>query len=260
MLDFLVPVEAAITIDQSVLRGARGNAVFHLREMLVIFDFITLFDSKIHGIRIYCVVIFVHQMMRLDDVMRVGCCGRYGMDIACAGVRSGMELHPEMPLVALLGLMHFRIVSIVFVFGRAGSPHNGGIHNRSAMHDQSGIIQALPDIRKQLFSNVVLLKEMTELEQCGSVGDPLVREIYAQNILHRKAIVHSIFHALVRQVEPVLHQIHTEPSFCANRPASLSDNKALSCRPRPARESSRPSTRGIVRAESDGCDCHIRNL
>ena len=126
-----------------------------------------------------------------------------------------------MPLVALLGLMHFRIASLVFVFGRAGSPHNGGIHNRSAMHDQSGMIQALPDIRKQLFSNVVLLKEMTELEQCGSVGNPLVREIYAQKILHRIAIVHSIFHTLVRQAEPVLHQIHTEHGFCANRPASV---------------------------------------
>ena len=129
MLDFLVPVEAAIAIGQPVLRGTCGNAVFHLREMLVIFDFITLFDSEIPGIRIYCVVIFAHQMMRLDDVMRIGCCVRYGMDIACAGVR-----------------------------------------------------------------------------------------------------------------------------------ASLSDNKALSCRPSPTRESSRPSTRGIIRAESDGCDCHIRNL
>ena len=73
------------------------------------FDFITLFDSKIPRIRIYCVVIFAHQMMRLDDVMRVGCCDHYGMDIACASVHSGMDLHPEMPLVALLGLMHFRI-------------------------------------------------------------------------------------------------------------------------------------------------------
>lgn len=78
VLNFLVPVEAVIAIGQSILRGARGNVVFHLREMLVIFDFITLFDSKISRICIYCVVIFTHQTVRLDDVMRVGCCGRYG--------------------------------------------------------------------------------------------------------------------------------------------------------------------------------------
>ena len=85
------------------------------------------------------------------------------MNIAAPGVDSGMDLHPVIPLVALFGLMHFRIAFTVLVLRGTRSIDDGCIHDRSAMHDQSCLLKAGIHIGKDLLADMMLLQKMTEL-------------------------------------------------------------------------------------------------
>ena len=54
-------------------------------------------------------VIGTHEVGRLVEVVDVGRRGGHRVDIPGAGIDSDVGLHAEVPLVALLGLMHLRI-------------------------------------------------------------------------------------------------------------------------------------------------------
>ena len=47
---------------------------------------------------------------------------------------AGLRLHPEVPLVAFLGLVHLRIPFICLVLGGTGSGDQSGIDNRALLH------------------------------------------------------------------------------------------------------------------------------
>ena len=61
------------------------------------------------------------------------------------------------PLIPLLRLMHLRISGSCTVFRGTGSRNDGSIHNRTAMHQQAGFLKAIPDVSKNLLSDVVFL-------------------------------------------------------------------------------------------------------
>lgn len=58
--------------------------------------------------------------------MRSSCPGDHRVDQTRTGVRADMHLHAEVPLVALLGLMHFRVALAVLILGRGWRPRTPG--------------------------------------------------------------------------------------------------------------------------------------
>lgn len=73
-----------------------------------------------------------HQLllaMQLQ-VMLIGRRGDQAVSQATLGIDPYVGLHAEVPLIALLGLMHVGIPLLRFVFGRARGRDDGRIHQR----------------------------------------------------------------------------------------------------------------------------------
>jgi hypothetical protein len=45
-----------------------------------------------------------------------------------------MRLHPEIPLIAFLGLVHLRVTRFALVLGRGRGGDDGGINDRALPH------------------------------------------------------------------------------------------------------------------------------
>ena len=74
--------------------------------------------------------------MCLRDVVHVGSCCGNRMDVACSGIRTGMDLHAEVPLIPLLHGVHLRIAELCRVLGRTRCMDDRCINNRAAVHDE----------------------------------------------------------------------------------------------------------------------------
>ncbi len=83
----------------------------------------------------------MQQLRRWGEVVHAGGGGDDGVDQARVLVHSGMDIHAERPLVALLGLMHLRISLPVLVIGGAGGGDAGGMDDRPRLqgHAVAGV-------------------------------------------------------------------------------------------------------------------------
>jgi len=57
-----------------------------------------------------------------------------------------MRLHPEVPLVAFLGLVHLRVAALALVFGRGRSGDDRGIDDCPLAHQQPALLQHRCDV------------------------------------------------------------------------------------------------------------------
>ena len=90
-----------------------------------------------------------------------------------------MNLHPEIPLVALLGLVHLRIPLSLFVFGGAGRGDQGGVNDRALAHRHAPSSQECLDGVKDLLAQPMLLQQVPEGEDRGLIGDPVADQLDA---------------------------------------------------------------------------------
>ena len=80
--------------------------------MGIVSDLIPFSHSKISGIAVYNSIVLTNQFCCLINIVNIGSGRCNGMDIACPRIYAGMHFHAEMPLVAFLGLMHFRVAFV----------------------------------------------------------------------------------------------------------------------------------------------------
>jgi len=91
-------------------------------------------DALVVSIAIHHLLIAMQQVAGLGEVMHVGSSGDDWMDQAGVLVDADMELHPEIPLVSLLGLVQLWIALPLFVFGGPGGGDQGGLDDRALPH------------------------------------------------------------------------------------------------------------------------------
>ena len=65
-------------------------------------------------------------------------------------IHADVRLHAEVPLIALPGLVHFRITSLVSILGGAGRMNDRGIHDRARTQAQTLMLQVGIDRLKHL--------------------------------------------------------------------------------------------------------------
>lgn len=159
------------------------DAVFHAGKMTILSNFFTFLNAKISGICIQHMVILAQQFVRFANIMYICCCGRDRMDVATSSIHARMDFHAMIPLVPLLGLMHFGISCFTGVFSRAGSLDDGGIHDAPALHHEANGLQAFPDIIKYLSANVMLLQQMPEFQQRSCIRNLLLAKILRKIVL-----------------------------------------------------------------------------
>ena len=79
------------------------------------------------------------------------------MDQARILIHACVDVHPEIPVVALLGLMHFWIELPVFVLGGAGSHNQGRTHDLSMADRHATCTERDIGNLKDLLAQLVLL-------------------------------------------------------------------------------------------------------
>ena len=158
--------------------------------------------------------------MSFINVAYIGCrCGYY-VYIATSSINSGMNFHAKIPLVSLLGLVHFRITFAFFILRRAWSIDDGSIHNGSTMHNHPLLFQTALHVLKELFPYVMFFQQMAEFQKGSSIRNLFTGKVEVHERPHGIAVIDCIFDSSIREVKPVLHKVHTEHGFNASYGAS----------------------------------------
>ena len=81
-----------------------------------------------------------------------------------------MRLHPEVPLVALLHLVHLRVARLGAVLRRRRRVEDGRVHDRAFPQPQALCRQLLGDLGQQPLAQVVPFQQVPEVEDRRLIG------------------------------------------------------------------------------------------
>jgi len=133
-----------------------------------------------------------------------------------------MRLHPEMPLVALLGLVHLRVAGFALVLGRGRGGNDGRIDDRALAHQQTAFLQHRPDLIEQYFGQFVLLQPMAEVQHRRRLRNRRYRQVDAGKAPQGLAVVQRVLQSFVGQPVPLLQKVQPQHPLQPNRrPAAL---------------------------------------
>ena len=160
-------------------------------------------------------VILTQQVRQLADIGGVGGCHRNRMRQPGIDVGAHVDLHPEVPLLAPLRLMHLGVALLALVLRRGRSMDDCGVNHGTALEQQALLSQRVVDDVHHLHGQPVLLEQVTELKDRRLVGHRIVGQIQPGKAAHRFDLVQRIFHRRVRQGVPLLQEVN--PQHCAQR-------------------------------------------
>lgn len=157
-LNVACPVNGVVAYGGNAA-GTKIDAVINGGQMLVMCHFRTHLESQIGGITIYDLVIFPDQLRGHRHIVDIGGSDFYRVDIARSSVRAHMVFHPKPLRVPFLGRVHFRVSFLIHVLGETGGVNDGGVYNRSSLHDMPACRRHPVDrVKKQLVQpNVIKL-------------------------------------------------------------------------------------------------------
>jgi hypothetical protein len=118
-----------------------------------------------------------------------------------------VRLHPEVPLVALLRLVHVGVALALGVLRRAGRSDDRGVHDGARAHQQALLGQVRVDLVEQRLGQVVGQQQAPKLQQRRGVGHRFARQVDAHEIAHRLAVVQGVFQRFVSQPVPLLQTV-----------------------------------------------------
>src|SRR5690554_3249352 len=81
-------------------------------------------NTAVPGVTENALLIAVQQLAGRHDVVDISGCGIDAVNQAQSVINANMHFHAEVPFVALLGLMHFRIALAALVLGGTGGRDN----------------------------------------------------------------------------------------------------------------------------------------
>lgn len=166
-------------------------------------------------------IVFPQQIRQLADIRLVGGGDGHRVGQAAIHIGTNMDLHAEIPLVAFLRLMHFRIALLRFVLGRGGSMNDRGVHHGATLEQQALLFQGVVDRIHDRRGQLVLLQQAAELQDRRLVRHRFVEQVQPGKRPHARHVVQRVFHAGIGEVEPLLHEIDAQHGLQAPRPATL---------------------------------------
>ena len=137
--------------------------------MLIAGDVGPLLDTLIAGVGVDDLIVGADQDGDLVQVVHVRRGRGHRVDVAGAGIDPDVGLHPEVPLVALLRLVHLGIALTGGVLRRRRCGDDRGVHDRAAPHDPALLVEDLVLRLEQLLAQLVLLQQMPKVQQRGRV-------------------------------------------------------------------------------------------
>ena len=137
-----------------------------------------------------------------------------------SAIHARVHLHAEVPLLALLGLVHLGVALAVLVLGRARRGDDGGVHHRALAHQQTALGEVRVDLGQDRCGQIMLLEQAAELQQRRGVGHVLAPQVDADELAHGLAVVQRVFQRLVGQRVPLLQEVHAQHARHADRRAT----------------------------------------
>ncbi len=122
-----------------------------------------------------------------------------------------------MPLIALLGLIHFRVTLTRAILGRGRCGNQGGIDDTAFAHEQTLLRQVQIDRLKDRFGQMLCLEQAPKLQQRGGVRCRLPTQINPDKTPNGLATVDGVFHPFILQAKALLHDVHAQHTFQTNR-------------------------------------------
>jgi hypothetical protein len=138
-----------------------------------------------------------------------------GMDQTALGIDANVRLHPEVPLIALLGLSHLGVALLVMVLGRTRCCNQCGIDDRATLHAQSCLTQYSIDLSKDGNSEFVLIQQLTKAQDGAFVRHGIFEGIQAGKLTKQGNVVQGFFHRRIGVAESLLHEVNAQ--HCAQR-------------------------------------------
>ena len=180
---------------------------------------VSLLDALVAGIGEHARFLSVHQRLRLGHVVDVGRGADHGVNPAAVGVDTDVALHAEVPLVALLGLVHLGIARARVVLRRTGRGDQRGVHSRSFLEHQPLGRQRGVHRFKHLRCQLVLLQKVPKAQDAHAVGKA-VHAAQARELAVQRHCEQRLFHRHVRQPEPLLKQVNAQHDLGTERRTS----------------------------------------
>ncbi len=110
-----------------------------------------------------------------------------------------MDLYPEIPLVAFLGLVHLGIALPISVFGEARCSDQGGVHDHALVHRHAFLTEVGFKGFKNLLTELVLSQQVAEGEDRGLIRDPIADQLDAGKPAHRGHLDQGLSHGRIAE-------------------------------------------------------------
>jgi hypothetical protein len=171
---------------------------------------VSLLYPLVAGLRINHGLLAVQEISGWGEVMHIGSRGLHGVDKASLTIHVDVYLHPEVPLLALTGLVHLRIPLLLLVLGGAWCRDQGGIDDRALFHGHAVGFEVGFDHLKDLFAEIVLLQQVPERQNGGLIRDPITDHVDPSETAHRWHLDQSILHRWIAEGIPLLEQVDAQ--------------------------------------------------
>ena len=159
----------------------------------------------------------MQQVRQHLAVMHIGRRLAHRVDQFAPAVHPDMRLHPKIPLIAFLRLMHLRVPLPVLVLRRTRRADNGGIDDGTGIYLHPILMQILGNQGKQPVTKIVPFQKVAKLADRRLVRRRLPPQVDAHKTTHRPRIVQRLFHSRVRQIEPVLQKVNAQHALNTHR-------------------------------------------
>lgn len=134
-------------------------------------------------------------------------------------IHTDVRLHPEVPLIALLGLVHLGIALSILVLGRTRRGNDGGIHHRAGLEHQALLGQGCVDRGQHLGRQLMLFQQVPE-PQNGRLIRQSRGTVQAHEASIQRPLMQLLFHRRVAQVPPQLQAVDAQHCLDRKRRAS----------------------------------------
>ena len=144
-----------------------------------------------------------HAGLELFGLLEQGSPARVGVD-------ANVRLHPDVPLIALLGLVNLRVTLTVFVLGRAGRGNQCGVHHRACLEQQALVGQGRVDGGHGLKAQIVLFEQMAKQQGGALFRQPAHARVRTGELASQRHVVQGLLHGRIAQAKPLLHEMNAQ--------------------------------------------------
>ena len=190
------------------------NVPIHARR------FRPLAGALVTGIGKHDLLFAMQQAVSLGHIVDVGRRADDGVHQAGICVHANVRFHSEVPLVALLDLVHLGITLTRAVFGRARCRNQRGIDYRAALEQQAAGSELGVDDLQDPGAQLVRFEQMAKPQDADPVRNPL-GAADAHEVTVEAGLEQSFFGSQVRQAKPLLQAVNAQHHCQIKRRASF---------------------------------------